>query len=106
MVLYVLKWSIMPGKMEDYGNWVQGAIKRLLSIPECNIKEFRAYRPATGDHQIVATYEFSDFADWAVFYANDEVQKINVELRAFTDNFSAELWGPSPVAPQPIRPGG
>jgi hypothetical protein len=106
MVLYVMKWAIMPGKMEDYGNGVQGAIKRLLSMPDCEIKEFRAYRPATGDYQVVAIYEFTDFAAWAVFYSNEEVQKINAELRAFTDNLSAELWGPSPVVPQPIRPGG
>lgn len=44
MVLYILKWDVLPGKEEAYANWVSGAMKRVLAVP--GVVEFRAYRPA------------------------------------------------------------
>lgn len=102
MVLYIMKWDILPGKVEDYLKWTEGAIKRTLSVP--GVVEFRAYRPATGDSQVVVTYEFEDIATWADFYAHETIQNILDELRALATNVSTELWGPSPVVPEPIRP--
>jgi quinol monooxygenase YgiN len=104
MVLYVMKWDILPDKLEEYLKWAQGAIQRTLGIP--GVVEFRAYRPASGASQVVVTYEFADFAAWAAFYSSEESQKTWDEVRMLTNNLSTELWGPSPVVPQPIRPGG
>lgn len=94
MVLYVLKWDILPDKLEEYLRWTQGAIERSLGIP--GVVEFRAYRPAIGDSQIVVTYEFADFAAWAAFYSSEVIQKNQNEVRMFTTNLSTELWGPGP----------
>jgi hypothetical protein len=69
------------------------------------VVEFRAYRPALGVFQVVVTYEFADLAAWTAFYAHEDVQKVQDELRTLTVNLTTELWGPSPVVPQPIRPG-
>lgn len=104
MVLYVMKWDVHPDKVDAYLNWTQGAIRRTLAVP--GVVEFRAYRPATGASQAVVTYEFADFAAWAAFYAHEDIQKVLDELRTLTLNVTAELWGPSPVVPKPIRPGG
>jgi len=103
MVLHVIKWDIHPEKVEDYIAWAKTAVPRILAVP--GLVEFRAYRPATGSSQTVTTYEFVDFESWATWYANEEIQKIINERRAFTINETSELWGPSPVAPDPIRPG-
>jgi quinol monooxygenase YgiN len=106
MVLYVLKWDIRPDKAEAYLTWAQGAIQRNLAAP--GVVEFRAYRGAAGPapgHAVI-TYEFADFEAWAAWYADDGVQQSTNEVRQYVENLTAELWGPSPVVPQPMRPGG
>jgi antibiotic biosynthesis monooxygenase (ABM) superfamily enzyme len=102
MVLYVVKWDILPDKVEAYNEWALGATQRLLAAP--GIVEFRAYRPATGSSQAAVTYEFADLDAWAAWYAHEDVQKVTVEARTFASNLTAELWGPSPLVPEPIRP--
>ena len=104
MVLYVTKWDIRPEKAEAYAQWAESAIRRALGVP--GVVEFRAYRPATGSYQVVETYEFADMAAWAAWQSNEDVQKGLDEARAYITNVSSELWGPSPIVPEPIRPGG
>jgi len=103
MVLYVGKWNIRPEKAEEYVEWSKSAISRMFTVP--GIIEFRAYRPATGPYQVVTTMEFSDMNAWATWQSNDDMQKLNQELNLYCDNLTHELWGPSPVAPEPIRQG-
>ena len=103
MVLAVMKWNIHPDKVEAYTKWTQSAIQRTLAAP--GVVEFRAYRPATGAHQIVTTYEFADFAAWAAWYTREEIQKVLDELHTVGIDVTTELWGPSPIVPKPIRPG-
>jgi hypothetical protein len=38
--------------------------------------EFRAYRTAASEHQVVVTYEFGDVAAWAGWYDNADVRKL------------------------------
>lgn len=102
MVLQVMKWNIHPDKVEAYLKWADTAIKRTLSVP--GVVEFRAYRPATGASQAVTTYEFADMAAWAVWQSDEGVRKVMNELRTLTLNVNIEVWGPSPVVPEPIRP--
>ena len=102
MVLYIMKWDIHPEKGEAYLKWTGSAIKRLV-VP--GVVEFRAYRPASGSNQAAVTYEFADMAAWAAWYTNEDTQKVRAELGTLALNVTAELWGPSPVVPAPIRPG-
>lgn len=104
MVLYILKWDVISEKFDAYLKFTEIAIKRTLAVP--GVVEFRGYRLITGDYQIAVTYEFPDLASWAAWYANEESQKVLSELRTYTSNLAAELWGASPVVPKPIRPGG
>jgi quinol monooxygenase YgiN len=104
MVMQVLKWDIHPDKKEAYMKWTQGAIQRTLAAP--GVVEFRAYRPASGSSQVVITYEFADMTAWAAWYGHEETQKVLDELHTLALNVNLELWGPSPVVPAPIRPGG
>ncbi len=104
MVLYVMKWDILPDKVEAYMKWTEGAIQRTLAVP--GVAEFRAYRPTTGASQVVVTYEFDDMATWAAWQTHEDTQKVLDELRTLAANVTIELWGPSPVVPKPIRPGG
>ncbi len=103
MVLQVMKWDIHPDKAEAYLEWTQNAIGRTLAAP--GVVEFRAYRPATGASQAVTTYEFADMAAWSAWQSNEDVQKVLNELHTVALNVNIEVWGPSPVVPEPIRPG-
>ena len=104
MVLYVMKWNILPDKKEEYTQWSQGAIGRTLAVP--GLVEFRAYWPATGGWHVVVTYEFADLAGWVAFYEHPDFQNVLEELRTLVTNLTTEVWGPSPVVSAPIRPGG
>jgi antibiotic biosynthesis monooxygenase (ABM) superfamily enzyme len=103
MVIHVQKWDIHPDKVEAYTAWAKTAIPKILALP--GLVEFRGYRPVTGTSQIVTTYEFADLAAWAAWYAHEEIQELLNERRAFTLNEVSEVWGPSPIVPEPIRPG-
>jgi quinol monooxygenase YgiN len=104
MVLFVVKWDIHPDKTEAYLEWLKSAVPRTLAVP--GVVEFRAFRGAAGAPQIVTTYEFADMAAWAAWHSSEDAQKVWSELHTLGLNVTAELWGPSPVMPAPIRPGG
>ena len=103
MVLQVMKWDVHPDKTEAYTKWTEGAIKRTVAGP--GVVEFCAYRPATGASEIVTTYEFADLAAWAAWNSDEDVQRVLSELRTLALNVDIEVWGPSPIVPQPVRPG-
>lgn len=103
-VLYVMKWNINPDKAEEYPKWTQSSIQKTLGIP--GVVEFRAYRGPAGDSQVIATYEFADMKAWAEWQDHEDVKRANEELYTVATNVKMELWGPSPVVPKPIRPGG
>lgn len=94
MVVYVLKWDILPDKAEAYLKWVDGAIKRVLAVP--GVVEFRAHRPAAGGPQVAVTYEFTDFTTWAAWYTSEQCQKALEKSRAYATNITAELFGHRP----------
>ena len=104
MVLYCFKWNIHPDKTDAYAAWAQNAIRRTLAAG--GVTEFRGYRPASGPAEVVVTYEFADMAAWAAWYDHDDVQQVIAEVHTLATDVTTELWGPSPIVPQPIRPGG
>lgn len=101
MVLQVMKWDIHPDKVDEYMKWAQTAIKRTLSSP--GVVEFRAYRPVGGP-QVVSTVEFKSMKEWAAFYDSADAKKIMEEIHTLALNVSIEVWGPSPIVPEPLKP--
>ena len=104
MVLWIMKYDINPDKLDSYAEWAQNAIPKVLGAG--NVVEFRGYRPVTGDHRVIVTTEFADLASWQAWYDTDAVQSVVEEMATIALNLETELWGPSPVVPKPIRPGG
>jgi quinol monooxygenase YgiN len=103
MVLSVVKYNIHPDKAEAFQAWVPRTIPQILALT--GVVEFRAYRPASGSWQIVTTTEFIDMAACASAISGDVWQQINNELHTLALDITVEIWGPSPVVPQPLRPG-
>jgi antibiotic biosynthesis monooxygenase (ABM) superfamily enzyme len=104
MVLFITKYDIHPDKIEAYNAWAKTAIPAVMKVP--GMSEFRAYRPVTGGSQIVTVFEFADLTSWETFFSHDEYQRLLLERRAFILNEVSEVWGPSPLVPEPLRPGG
>ena len=100
MVLYVLKWDILPDTREAYHAWLESAIQRTLAVP--GVVEFRAYETIAGPHRKVATYEFADLAAWQAWFNHREVQGVLGDLDRLTTSRTRDLWGPTGTA---IRPG-
>jgi antibiotic biosynthesis monooxygenase (ABM) superfamily enzyme len=103
MVLYVGKWNVRPEKAREYEEWAKSAIGRMFTVP--GIVEFRGYRAATGSREVVVTFEFADLNAWATWQNNEDMMKLRQETNLYCDNINYELWGPSPVVPEPVRPG-
>ena len=103
MALYVGKYDIRPEKAGEYEEWAKSAMGRMFAVP--GIVELRAYRPVTGSYQVAVTYEFADMNAWAAWSSNEDMLKLWDEARAYITNVSYELWGPSPIISEPIRPG-
>ena len=103
MALLIMKYDVRPEQADAFIKWAtESTIPRILKVT--GLVEFRSYRPVTGSHQIASTYEFVDMAACAAWLAHDDYQTLMDEFRPFATNVTTELWGPSPVVPEPLRP--
>jgi heme-degrading monooxygenase HmoA len=92
MIEAILTWDLLPNvDQQGYGAFAQKAIGATMKAP--GLIEFRANRNMLGSPQVRSTSVFKTLADWANF--NDSVE--------WRDR--VEIWGPSPVLPEPVRPG-
>jgi len=97
-------WDLFPDiDQEAYGEFAKKSIGAILKAP--GIVEFRANRNMLGSPQVRSTAVYRTLADWACFTDSDEWRHLEAELRTFATNIRVEVWGPSPVLPEPVRPG-
>lgn len=100
-----LRWDFLPGvDQQAYQAWAKKAIGTVLQAP--GLFEFRANRNMLGPPQVRATSVWKTMADWANFDESDAWEALKSELLdQYAHNYSVEIWGPSPVVPEPLRPG-
>ena len=105
MVEVDLKWDFLPGAdQKAYQAWAKKAIGTVLQSP--GIVEFRASRNLLATPLVRATSVWKTMADWANFAEGAAWQALRAELLdQYGQNFTVEVWGPSPVVPEPLRPG-
>jgi len=97
-------WDLLPNvNQQAYGEFAQKAIGAILKAP--GLIEFRASRNMLGSPQVRSTSVFKTLADWANFNDSDEWRGLEADLRNFATNIRVEIWGQSPVLPEPVRPG-
>jgi len=103
MVLYIMKYDVHAERREAFTKWaMDSAIPQILEAP--GLIEFCSYRPVTGAHQIGAIYKFKDMVSCAAWLEHADNQKMMEELRTFVYSLNVEIWGPSPLIPEPLRP--
>ena len=66
--------------------------------------EFRARRNVLGSPQVLATSAWLTMVDYARFLDSPEWRVLEPEVRTFVANIRVDIWGPSPVVPEPVRP--
>ena len=103
MVEGSVTWDLVPNvDLKAYGAWAKKTIEATLNAP--GLIEFRAHRGFMAPAQVRTTTVWKSMADWAKF-TEGPWQQAETELRAFAVNLKSELWGPSPIVPEPLRPG-
>jgi len=100
-----LKYDFLPGvDQQAYQAWAKKAIGALLRSP--GMVEFRASRNMVASPQVRATSVFKTVADWGNFSETAEWLALKAELSdQYATNISVDIWGPSPIVPEPLRPG-
>ena len=97
-------WDMLPNaNQQAYAEFSKKAIGAMLQAP--GLVEFRANRNMLGSPKIRTTHVWQTMSDYAKFIEGPTWQALEVELLTFTTNLSTEVWGPSPVVPEPLRPG-
>jgi len=89
----------------DYGAYlafVNNAVERERHAE--GFLELRAHRSIVGSRQVRVTHVWKSLADWAKFVDSAENRALDAELRSFVENVEMQIWGPSPVMPEPVRP--
>jgi len=103
MIENTMTYDFLPGvDPQAWEVFAKKAIGCILRAP--GIVEFRASRNVLGTPQVCTTTVWNAVADWGAFAQSAEWDALQRELRTFVTNVRVELWGPSPVVPEPMRP--
>lgn len=104
MIEVCLLFNLHKGVNEDqYAAWAKKAIVPLLKSP--GIVEFKAHRNILGTPQVRLTTIWNSLNDWARFAESPDWLRLMGELSTnFATDVEMTIWGPSPIAPGPLRP--
>jgi len=103
MIEVIESFDLVPGVDQDaYQSWAKKAVALVLQQP--GLVELRANRNILGSPQVRIVTVWKSGADWAKF-GEGAWRPLESELLKFATNLKAELWGPSALVPEPLRPG-
>ncbi len=66
--------------------------------------EFRAHRNMIGSPHVRRTSVWKSLAHWAALAQTTAFQTVTTEFRTFVTNLDVQLWGASPLTPEPVHP--
>ena len=102
MLEVCVAYDLLPGISQDsYGTWAKKAISATLA--QDGLIEFRAHRNMLGSPAVRTTSVWRSGTDWIAF-AEGGWKPLESELRGLATNLRMEVWGPSPLVPEPLRP--
>jgi heme-degrading monooxygenase HmoA len=86
-----------------YEQWMKRAIVPVLKSE--GIVEVRAYRNLLGSPQVLVVLVWKSLADWARIAEGSDWGALINELRSsLATHLRIDIWGPSPVVPEPVHP--
>jgi hypothetical protein len=97
-----LTYDLLPNvDTKGYIEWARKVIGTMGKQP--GLVEFRANRNILGSPQVRTVSVWQTMEDWGKF--NQGIwQPLQTELRAFATNIDVQIWGPSPILAEPLRP--
>ena len=102
MVLFVLEYTILPEKEDDYTQYVKTVLLPYIqTVP--GLLELRGYRDYTSGRAHVAM-EFDSYSSWGDYMDHPTTKEIMTTSREFTYDVTWKLWGESPITPAPVSP--
>ena len=102
MIEVTTTWNLKADiDLQAYEAFSKRAISLYLNAPGC--VEFRAHRNLLGSPTVRTTCVWQSLADWAKFFESADSQALGTELATFATNVETQLWGPSPIIPEPQR---
>ena len=104
MIEAVLLYDLERGiDLQAYVAWAKKTIAAVLKAP--GVVEYRALRNLMGSPQVRSITVFRTLADWEKFAESEVWKTAEMELRTkFAAVIHIELWGPSPIVPEPLKP--
>ena len=104
MIEITLTYDLQPGvASKSYTEWAKKAIVVLLKNE--GIIEVRAHRNLLGSPQVLIVTVWESVTNWAAFADKKSWIALLDELQdTFATNLELQIWGPSPIAPEPLRP--
>jgi len=104
MIEVNMTYDFLPGiDQQAYGEVARRAIAAVLEAP--GFVEFRANRNVLGSPQVRSSTVWRTLADWAKFSESSGWPALEAEFRTFVTNLDVQIWGPSPLVSEPLRPG-
>jgi hypothetical protein len=102
MVEASITFDMLPNvDLTAYAAWGKKAIEACRKAR--GFVEGRANRSLLGPAQVRIASSWQTVADWGNF-TQGAWGPLDVELRSYATNIKSELWGPSPLTPEPFRP--
>ena len=102
MVEVAFTYDFLPGVDEKaYARLAKNAT-RMMKAAE-GFVEFHAHRNMLGSPHVRRTSVWQSFAHYAAFAETPDFQKLTADFRAYVTRLDVQVWGPSPLVPQPIK---
>jgi heme-degrading monooxygenase HmoA len=102
MIEVAFTYDLAPGiDLKAYTNLARRATDMMKAAE--GFIEFRAHRNLTGSPQVRRTSVWESLSHWATVAQTQEFQNMTAEFRMYVTNLDVQLWGPSPLVPEPIR---
>lgn len=102
MIEVVQSYDLLPGvDQQAYAAWAKDGIGIVLQ--QKGLVEFRANRNLLGSPQIRTVSVWRSMTDWDEFN-NGAWMQLDQQLRKMATNLKIEVWGPSSLVPEPLRP--
>jgi len=97
-------FELLPGKdQKAYAELSKAVVA--MALEATGVVEVRGHRNMLGAPQVRFTTVWERLVDWATFNESKEWQEAWAEMTPFLTNLRLEIWGPSPIVPEPLRPG-
>jgi hypothetical protein len=104
MIEVALTYDLSPDiDQEAYFQFLRKAIVHIFQ--QRGIIEIRAKRSLSGPPDVLIALDWETVADWNRFEITKEWTTLIEDLnKSFVLNMKSQVWGPSPIAPDPLRP--